>query len=410
MNRGKTAPPMNDALVEQAALRRQAYDARNAQEHKDEVSGTIIERFVALPEYGGADGDVVSRLPIRAAHPPRAGRALASGKRIVVPYCTVDEQGANKLGLWWLRAWTSWWWASGRFSSHRASAGESRARKSTRANWTGDGSGRGLHARRPHGNGQGYYDRLLERVRPTAPLVALASSASCFRTSGRPHDIFMDKVVTEKAVYPGRGATRTRVTTDVRPLRSTTPTPKRSEHLRRGPDHRPRSHWLDHAVHAATGNASSTILCDCEAGLDRYVGPGGDESFARPTAGPARSCSFTCRVSQGPRRSARARAAGADQPERADVPDDRLLQPARYRRRTSSSAARSRSSATAISSATALRPEVWVVPILGGEFVIDRRFGYRDGLMGGNLWFFGEDLERRWPPPSGPGAVARRPA
>ncbi len=32
---------------------------------------------------------------------------------------------------------------------------------------------------------------------------------------------------------------------------------------------------------------------------------------------------------------------------------------------------------------------VWIVPILGGEFVIDRRFGYRDGLMGGNLWFMG---------------------
>src|SRR4051812_41670287 len=35
--------------------------------------------------------------------------------------------------------------------------------------------------------------------------------------------------------------------------------------------------WLDHAVQAATGNASSSILCDCEAGLDRYAGPGGDE-------------------------------------------------------------------------------------------------------------------------------------
>jgi len=29
--------------------------------------------------------------------------------------------------------------------------------------------------------------------------------------------------------------------------------------------------WLDHAVKAATGNASSSILCDCEAGLDRHV-------------------------------------------------------------------------------------------------------------------------------------------
>src|SRR3954452_1594026 len=31
--------------------------------------------------------------------------------------------------------------------------------------------------------------------------------------------------------------------------------------------------WLDHAVNAVTGNASSSILCDCEAGLDRYVPP-----------------------------------------------------------------------------------------------------------------------------------------
>src|SRR6266436_6290508 len=31
--------------------------------------------------------------------------------------------------------------------------------------------------------------------------------------------------------------------------------------------------WLDTAVSAATGNASSSILCDCEAGLDRYLGP-----------------------------------------------------------------------------------------------------------------------------------------
>ena len=34
------------------------------------------------------------------------------------------------------------------------------------------------------------------------------------------------------------------------------------------------------------GNASSTILCDCEAGLDRFVGPGGAESFATPDGRP----------------------------------------------------------------------------------------------------------------------------
>ena len=44
--------------------------------------------------------------------------------------------------------------------------------------------------------------------------------------------------------------------------------------------------WVDHAVNAATGNGSSSILCDCEAGLDRYVGPGGDESVQTPDGRP----------------------------------------------------------------------------------------------------------------------------
>jgi len=33
--------------------------------------------------------------------------------------------------------------------------------------------------------------------------------------------------------------------------------------------------------------------------------------------------------------------------------------------------------------------EVWVIPIMGGEFALSRRFGYQDGIMGGNLWFMG---------------------
>ena len=27
---------------------------------------------------------------------------------------------------------------------------------------------------------------------------------------------------------------------------------------------------------------------------------------------------------------------------------------------------------------------------MGGEFLLDRRFGFQDGIMGGNLWFLGE--------------------
>src|SRR4029078_10800427 len=50
--------------------------------------------------------------------------------------------------------------------------------------------------------------------------------------------------------------------------------------------------WLDHAVQAATGNASSSILCDCEAGLDRDVGPGGEESVSPPDGRPGALLQF----------------------------------------------------------------------------------------------------------------------
>ena len=34
--------------------------------------------------------------------------------------------------------------------------------------------------------------------------------------------------------------------------------------------------------------------------------------------------------------------------------------------------------------------KMWWIPTLGGEFILDRRLGYADGLMGGNLWYLGE--------------------
>jgi formylmethanofuran--tetrahydromethanopterin N-formyltransferase len=152
--------------------------------------------------------------------------------------------------------------------------------------------------------------------------------------------------------------------------------------------------WLDHAVQAATGNASSTILCDCEAGLDRYVGPGGDEAFATPDGRPgavvqfhvprfrkdrvpALERSLLVRLSQNVLTCPTAACFNLlDEPtwfklgrKLAYFGDGYQYRDERFGRK------------------------VWVVPILAGEFVLDRRFGYRDGLMGGNLWFIGRDLD-----------------
>jgi formylmethanofuran--tetrahydromethanopterin N-formyltransferase len=141
--------------------------------------------------------------------------------------------------------------------------------------------------------------------------------------------------------------------------------------------------WLDHAVNAATGNASSSILCDCEAGLDRYVSdtpdgrPGAVVQFHVPRfrkdRAEALERSLLVRLSQNVLTCPTTACFNLlDEPtffklgrKIAFFGDGYQFRDERFGRR------------------------VWVIPILSGEFVLDRRFGYRDGLMGGNLWFLG---------------------
>jgi 5-formyltetrahydrofolate cyclo-ligase len=53
------------------------------------------------------------------------------------------------------------------------------------------------------GHGFGYYDKLLERVRPGIPLLALAFDCQIFpEIPVAPHDVFMTKVLTETTQYP----------------------------------------------------------------------------------------------------------------------------------------------------------------------------------------------------------------
>jgi 5-formyltetrahydrofolate cyclo-ligase len=190
-------------------MRRAAYDARNAQPDKDQVSELAIAKLFQLPQYKAAKTvlwyiDCRSELRTKPAMPA----ALASGKRILVTYCTVDEAGANKLGLWLLE------------DMNELIVGKWKILEPPRERWDEPGKevpseeidlvvvpGVGFsRAGGRMGNGQGYYDRLLERVRPDCVLIGLGYECQLFDDLiVSPHDVFMNKVVTEKAVYEGRG-------------------------------------------------------------------------------------------------------------------------------------------------------------------------------------------------------------
>jgi formylmethanofuran--tetrahydromethanopterin N-formyltransferase len=149
-------------------------------------------------------------------------------------------------------------------------------------------------------------------------------------------------------------------------------------------------YWLDRAVQACTGNASSAILCDCEAGLDRFVEagetpdgrPGAVVQFHVPRFHKDREQrlerSLLVRVSQNvltcPTTAAFNVLPSGEKwfplgRKLAYFGDGHQYTAERFGRRC------------------------WVVPILSGEFVIERRCGFADGLMGGNLWFFGATAE-----------------
>jgi 5-formyltetrahydrofolate cyclo-ligase len=192
-----------------AATRRAAYDARNAQEDKDRLSQIAVEALMQLPEYQAAKTvlwylDCRSELRTRQVLPT----ALASGKRIVVPYCTVNDRGENKLGLWRLQALDELVigkWKILEPPRERWGEAEREIRAEEIDFVVVPGVGFGRDGARM-GNGQGYYDRLLESVRPDCLLVGLCFESQLFdNLIVSAHDVFMDKVVTERTTYEGQG-------------------------------------------------------------------------------------------------------------------------------------------------------------------------------------------------------------
>lgn len=186
-------------------IREQAHAARNAQPDKDALSRHICARFLALPEYTAARTVlfyVDVRSEVRTRHDLPA--ALTHGKKIVVPWC--NDRG--ELELFHLETMDELALGMYRILEPRPEL-RGLPRKQVAAQELDLVMVPGVAFDRAGGrmgHGKGYYDKLLQHARAGTSLVALAFECQLFpEIPVAAHDVVMDKVITEKAVYEGKG-------------------------------------------------------------------------------------------------------------------------------------------------------------------------------------------------------------
>lgn len=197
-------PSTDDLAVRKQAIREAAHANRRAQVNKDEISAAIVHSFMHLHEYIAAK-TVMFYIDVRdeARTQHALPEAIAGGKRIVIPFC-VDGQ----LELFHLEAMDELTIGKYKILEPRT---ELRDLPSKRLQPEDldlimvPGVAFDKQGGRT-GHGKGYYDKLLQHARLDCPLVALAFECQMFpEIPMQEHDIYMDKVVTENAIYIGRG-------------------------------------------------------------------------------------------------------------------------------------------------------------------------------------------------------------
>jgi len=189
--------------------RQKAYDVRNEQIDKEVMSRIICAQFVAHPVYRQAK-TVMWYVHCRSEVRTQSALLgeLDAGKRMVIPYCTKDQQGHNKLGLWWLEDFAElvpgMWGILEPPKQRWGELGKEVAPEQLDCVMVPgvafDRNGGRL------GNGAGYYDRLLKSVRADAVLIGVCfESQLVAQVAMDAHDVAMDIVMTEKNLYAGKG-------------------------------------------------------------------------------------------------------------------------------------------------------------------------------------------------------------
>ncbi|HBV62664.1 MAG TPA: formylmethanofuran--tetrahydromethanopterin N-formyltransferase [Rhodopirellula sp.] len=150
--------------------------------------------------------------------------------------------------------------------------------------------------------------------------------------------------------------------------------------------------WLQHCVNAATGHASSTIMCDCEAGVSQWI----DEEQAAAGGTPDGRVGAVLQFHVP--RFMKNRRKQLEKVMLARISQNVLTCPTTrcFNQLDTEDYFKLGRKVALFGDRHQFRDvrfeqKGWVVPILGGEFFLSRRFGFRDGVMGGNLWFFGAD-------------------
>ena len=188
-----------------AEIRKLAFANRRNQEDKDAISRRIMATFMEQPEYQQAN-TVMFYVDVRAEVRTRHDLpdALASGKKIVVPWCNAH----GELELFHLESMEELEIGMYKILEPRE---ELRGLESKQVEVTEldvimvPGVGFDSKGGRT-GMGKGYYDKCLQHARPDATLTAVCFDCQIFKEIPvQQHDIYMDKVITESSVFAGVG-------------------------------------------------------------------------------------------------------------------------------------------------------------------------------------------------------------
>ncbi len=145
--------------------------------------------------------------------------------------------------------------------------------------------------------------------------------------------------------------------------------------------------WLDHCCHAVTGHATSTIMCDSEVGVVKFLdgkSPGQETPDGRVGAV----------IQVHVPRFRKDRVEHLERVLLARIGQNVLTCPTArcFNRLDTDPYFKLGRKVAFFGDGHQFRDKRygtlgWVIPTMGGEFYLTRRFGFQDGIMGGNLWF-----------------------